>query len=271
MMMDFDALFRQYLLAHMGNVEEKSEEELDDLAGELYHAFVHTPLPELDGNSMEEYFTQMGTAALVEELFAYARSDMAAPEFLVAVLLERAETEALLTEALEDADVSPAEKAKAIPLLIVLESHLPMETYLGLVTMEDTDTQLANLCAVALVELGDPLAGVRAVDALPQMEGEEGRMRLADLASHFSAPGAFDAILPLFEGTPCAAYAQFLARLGDERAVDSIKQAMMHPQVGYLDYIAMRDAVESLGEEIDLDREFSGDTDFEYLKTRVEE
>ena len=59
-------------------------------------------------------------------------------------------------------------------------------------------------------------------------------------------------------------------RLGDARAVEPLKTAMQAPNLRYGDYLAMRDAAESLGAILDVEREFYGDQDYELMRTMGE-
>ena len=63
-----------------------------------------------------------------------------------------------------------------------------------------------------------------------------------------------------------ALYASFLAKLGDERAIEPLTKAAALSELNYLDYIEIRNAIEALGGEAPAEREFAGDPYYESLK-----
>ena len=62
-----------------------------------------------------------------------------------------------------------------------------------------------------------------------------------------------------------AMYASFLAKLNDPRAIEPLTQALSLSDVDYLDYIEIRNAIEMLGGEVTVEREFPGDPAYEAL------
>jgi len=66
-------------------------------------------------------------------------------------------------------------------------------------------------------------------------------------------------------------YASFLLRLGDERAIGPLSQLLNSQDLGYLQYMEICNAIESLGGEVSVQREFSGDADYEQLRQLPEE
>ena len=61
-------------------------------------------------------------------------------------------------------------------------------------------------------------------------------------------------------------YAGLLADMGDERAVEPLKEAAALSDLRYLDYLEIRDAIESLGGDPGQPREFNGDPDYETMR-----
>ena len=58
----------------------------------------------------------------------------------------------------------------------------------------------------------------------------------------------------------------FLGKLGDPRAVDALKSFLTMTDLGYLDYIELRNAVEELGGDPGEERTFYGDPDYEAMR-----
>ena len=57
-----------------------------------------------------------------------------------------------------------------------------------------------------------------------------------------------------------------LGKLGYADAMPYLEEALRENNIGYFDYTAIKNAVEELGGEVTIDRDFSGDSDFESLK-----
>ena len=64
-----------------------------------------------------------------------------------------------------------------------------------------------------------------------------------------------------------ALFASYLAKLGDERAIEILRPALQYVDLGYLDYIEIRNAIEALGGEVEEEREFFGDPDYESMRS----
>ncbi len=60
--------------------------------------------------------------------------------------------------------------------------------------------------------------------------------------------------------------ARLLGRYGDARAMEPLKALISMSDITYYEYMELRNAVEALGGEIEHEREFYGDPDYEYLR-----
>jgi hypothetical protein len=270
MAVDFDGLFRQYFARHGRVAEDATEEEMEEQAQALYHGFLHTPLPELDGQTMEEYFSGKNAYLLVEELLDCAREGVSPTDYLLDAILEAPHGEEALCEALGDTGLSPAEGVAVIGLLLDLESRAPLERYREILLDEDADAALSDAAAEAVIALGD-LETARLIQSrLPEILDPDNRRRLGDILSYLPVEGTYQVLLELFLHCPDAFYAQCLMRLGDGRAAEHLLSAMQAPDLRYGDYLAMRDAAESLGAILDVEREFYGDKDYELMRTMGE-
>ena len=139
MAVDFDGLFRQYFARHGKVSEDATEEEIEERAEELYHGFLHTPLPELDGRTMEEYFSEKNAYMLVEELLDCAREGIPPTDYLMDAILSSSQGEEALYEALADTGLSPGEGVAVIGLLMDLESRAPLTRYRKILLDEDAE------------------------------------------------------------------------------------------------------------------------------------
>ena len=60
--------------------------------------------------------------------------------------------------------------------------------------------------------------------------------------------------------------ARLLGRYGDARAIEPLKAQLAMSDISYFEYMELRNAVEALGGEIENEREFYGDPDYEYMR-----
>ena len=63
-----------------------------------------------------------------------------------------------------------------------------------------------------------------------------------------------------------AFYASLLEKLGDPRALEALEKMLKLTDLNYLDYIEIRNAVESLGGDPGEERTFYGDPDYEAMR-----
>jgi hypothetical protein len=69
----------------------------------------------------------------------------------------------------------------------------------------------------------------------------------------------------LYSETNKAFYASCLGKLGSEKALPYLEEALRYDGIKYFDYVSIKNAVEALGGEVMIDRDFSGDKDYESL------
>jgi len=74
----------------------------------------------------------------------------------------------------------------------------------------------------------------------------------------------------LIDENNIAFLANCLSRQSGDLALDFLTRALNKPDLSYYDYTAIKDAIEALGEEVNADRTFNGDRDYEVLKERGE-
>lgn len=270
---NFDEHFQQYTAqwvqahgAEYGNNYDRMEEKMP----EVYLQWLNAPADWLDGEAPGTYFAQFDDAAmLVDWLRAYAAQAAPIPDQLMERITDLGEPgeAALLALLMDDAALEEA-RLTAITLLSEMESQQPMAAYIAWIAgrREGGDTR-AEMAAEALTAMGrcvvphvlaaadgaSPLGLELFVDVLCNFPGDEGIYALA---------------LRMFqrETDKRALYASLLGKLGDARALDALREAMDDPEITYLDYIELRNAIEALGGDAPPERAFDGDPYYESLR-----
>ena len=154
----------------------------------------------------------------------------------------------------------------AVGLLRAMESTQPKMLYIGWQLNREADDELADNALDSLREMGRA-ALQPMLEALPRAN-EAGQLALLDVLCNY--PGderVFRTALRLFQSVPAgsALLAGYLAKLGDERDLQELIRAANAPDIGYIDYIELRAAIEALGGTAP-ERDFSDDPDYEALQ-----
>ena len=269
---NFDRAFERYMAEWMKENSEKYKDDMDvieDMMPDVYLEFLKKPADFLDGIAPQDYFEQFDNAdVLVNWLCDYIAQGVPVPDLLlerVTALGDPAEKSLL---ALVTRDDLPEEtQMTAISLLREMESKAPMQRYIDFIASLEEPSDKGDLCAEALMSMGESV--VEPILAALSGAGQTGRDIFADVLSNY--PGderIYELMIERFvtRDERRALFASYLAKLGDERAIPMLKEAAQNPDINYLDYVEVVNAIEALGGERPPEREFSGDPYYESLR-----
>ncbi|MBQ2833470.1 MAG: hypothetical protein IJE71_02585 [Clostridia bacterium] len=271
---DFDKKFEAYTRGWMARNAERYNNNMDVIEGmmpDVYMEFLRKPATWLGGKSPMAYFEQYTDAdALVKWMCEYYKQDVPVPDLLLERITELGEAaeKALLPLPFAPKKKVPHEAAlTAISLLREMESTAPMAQYIDYIAAMEEPDEKGDMCAESLLSMGEA-AAAPILDALTRAK-EAGRDVFADILSNY--PGderIFDLLMERFAQARDrrALFASYLAKLGDERALSALKEAAQDEGVNYLDYVEIVNAIEALGGECPVERDFSGDPYYESMK-----
>ena len=269
---NFDRAFERYMAEWMKENSEKYKDDMDvieDMMPDVYLEFLKKPADFLDGVAPQDYFEQFDNAdMLVNWLCDYIAQGVAVPDLLlerVTALGDPAERSLLALVARDD--LPEETQMTAISLLREMESKAPMQRYIDYIASLEEPSDKGDLCAEALMSMGESV--VEPILAALSGAGQTGRDIFADVLSNY--PGderIYELIIERFvtRDERRALFASYLAKLGDERAIPMLKEAAQSPDINYLDYVEVVNAIEALGGERPPEREFSGDPYYESLR-----
>ncbi|MCL1963905.1 MAG: hypothetical protein FWF69_02450 [Firmicutes bacterium] len=269
---NFDTRFEQYATEWMRKHAAEYKNSISRMEAkipEVYLQWLNTPMDWLEGQTPGMYFTQYHDAGmLMDWMLAYHAQKVPVPDQLWERIVELGPAaEKALTELLDDAKAPEEARLGAISMLTEMESRAPMEKYVAWIAARDERDDLADMAAEALTAMGR--AVVRPIlDAAPGAT-PAGRETFVDVLCNFPGdPAVYDLALDLFHANPQkrALCASLLGKLGDARAIPTLRSAMEDPSLSYLDYIELRNAVEALGGDAPVEREFAGDPYYESLR-----
>ena len=269
---NFDRAFERYMAEWIKKNSEKYKDDMDvieDMMPDVYLEFLKKPADFLDGVAPQDYFEQFDNAdMLVNWLCDYIAQGVPVPDLLlerVTALGNPAEKSLLALVARDD--LPEETQMTAISLLREMESKAPMQRYIDYIASLEEPSDKGDLCAEALMSMGESV--VEPILAALSGAGQTGRDNFADVLSNY--PGderIYELIIERFvtRDERRALFASYLAKLGDERAIPMLKEAAQSPDINYLDYVEVVNAIEALGGERPPEREFSGDPYYESLR-----
>ncbi len=269
-MIDFEAKFTEYLKAY----EKKhsvSDEQLEEIVPDLYLSWLDSPKEWLKGKSPVDYFAGFNAAALIELLGKYIISEVTLPGALLNRIADtKKETYPYLINLLTKYEGEKQNKIKHTIVRLIEEMDFahPYEYYIEAISQADEKNDFTESAAEELKNSGGKYQE-QIIAAYEQAKNNYISDCLLDILCDIGADKrvyqfALDKFL--FSESGRAFYASCLGKLGYADAVPYLEEALRENNIGYFDYTAIKDAVEELGGEVTIDRDFSGDSDYESLK-----
>ena len=266
-MIDFEAKFKEYLSKF---IQGRSEDDIEEIAPEQYLKWTNLPADWLSGQTPNEHFEQMDAAKLIEQLGRYILAGMAVPGVLLGSIVDKnMETYPLLISLMKNYEGERSDTLKIAVVRLIEEMELPRpyDYYIEVIAAAEDRSDFTEACV-------DELKGAGAVYlenvllAYEQAKNDYVADCFLDILADMPFDDrVFERVLERFlysEGKK-AFYASLLGKLGSERALPYLEEALRQENVNYYDYTAIKNAFEALGGEIEIERDFSGDTDYESL------
>lgn len=270
---DFDKYFFEYaakwIAAHPGLTEKQIDESYNVMMGD----WVRTRAEWLDGDTPEHYFDQYEDPdALIELISGYADRDINIPEPLYARIVSLGVVcEPALAAIVADDGRKEVLRAEALGMLNDMDSRAADDALIRMVVTCKEVNELADMAADILsrrpVQVADAL-----LNAYPDAPAIAQNIIL-DICAN--APGddrILNYLIHKLRNDPeqRAMNAALLEKLGDDRAIEPLTQMLSLLDLAYLDYLEIRNAVESLGGDPGEERTFYGDPDYEALRSLQE-
>ena len=267
---NFDEHFADYvsdwMKDHQGDYGTYDEMEAD--LPKVYMMFLNTRAPWLGSLTPGSYFTQFeDPKVLVDWLREYCENGTPVPD----LLLEQITTvgkpcEKRLVALLKEEDAPEEARMIAVELLREMESDQPKMLYIRWQLDREAKDDLKDNALESLTLMGEAVVQP-ILQELPKA-GAAGEEALLEVLSHF--PGneqIFKLAMRLFEERKekRALFAGYLAKLGDDRALPALIKAAEAPDLPYLTFIEIRNAIDELG-GVCPEREYEDDPEYEALR-----
>ena len=262
--MDAEKLFHEFLRKKITENGGLRRSDIEDAVGAYYTEWENTPCRETDGLTPREYFERITDARELVKMLADSLATGDAPPVLTERLMRAENATAALSELLLDDSADVKARVAAADLLNARES-VPAETYIECVFDPDTPETLRETLIGRLEECGEDISEplIRRID---ETDGDA-RAALAELLvfSGVRDERVYEFLVGLADDARLRAFAlDMLGRYGDERAIDRLTE--LARTCDYADYIDIRSAVEMLGGELEVKRDFTDDVTYKKIK-----
>ena len=267
---NFDEHFAEFtsewLKTHQGDY--RNFDEMEEDMPRIYMAFLNTRASWLGSVTPGSYFTQFeDPKVLVDWMNQYCTEGVPLPDPLLEQIITVGKPcEKRLVELLKDEEASEEARMTAVGLLRDMESTQPKMLYISWQLDREEEDELKDNALESLCAMGEMV-----VQPILQQIGhanESGKEALLEVLCRY--PGndqIFRITLEAFRTHPekRALFAGYLAKLGDDRAIPELTEAVKAPDLPYLTFIELRNAIEELG-GVCPEREYDEDPEYDALR-----
>jgi len=267
---NFDEKFADFTSDWMRTHQDRyaNVDEMEDDLPRIYVAFLNTRAPWLGNVTPGAYFTQFEDPKVrVDWLAEYCEKGVPVPDLLLEQITAVGKPcEKRLLRLLQDEEAPEEARMIAVELLREMESTLPKMQYINWQLDRNPVDELRDNALESLIAMGETV--VQPILQVLRQANSAGEEALLEVLSHFPGQEAiFQLAMKLFRERKerRALFAGYLAKLGDDRALEALMEAARDPQISYLTYIEIRNAIEALG-GVCPEREFEEDPEYEALR-----
>ncbi len=269
MLIDFEKKFGEYLHDYM-HKSSLSEDELEEKIPDLYLEWQDMPADWLSGQSPNTYFQAMDAAGLIATLGRYMLADISVPGALLNCIADKHEqTYPLLLSLMQNYEGEKCDDIKTAIVRLIEEMDMPRPFAYYIDTISSS-AEKNDFCEACVEELKN--AGGAYKDSLIAAYENAKSAYSADCFLDILADMPFDERVYeytleqfLYSETNKAFYASCLGKLGSDKALPYLEDAIRQDGIKYFDYVSIKNAMEALGEDVEIDRDFSGDKDYDSL------
>ncbi|MBO7187491.1 MAG: hypothetical protein J6V68_03745 [Clostridia bacterium] len=262
---DTDKLFQQFATEYVKkNAVNLTAEEIEENIELIFTAFANTTFSELDGLSPVKYYDSFSADELALALIEHLNSGIAPSAYLCESLAEKEGGEEIIAGLLNENDEEKI--SYAINLLNDKGSKNYLDKYLDFI-LNSTYSSVVELSTEALISNAE-MVKERVLNAYGIAKLDR-KINLVEILSYVKDDErAFKILIDEFNANPdkMMIYASYLSRYGDERAIEVLTLAISSDKIDYADYQELKCAIESLGGEVDIKKDFSKDKAFLSVK-----
>jgi len=274
-MVDYEKEFQKYINVWMKKegISPNMYQVVDDHLDVIYEEWLHTPCEAFGGKMPHHFFDEIDTAESCFKLInKYIVSDLSVPGPLLSRMVAlKDEGYPLARQAIIDADVEQSVKlvTLSVELISEMDKKHPLDIYLDKIKQSaytnDAIEAMVNVLKLNAAQMKDQL-----IVAYIETPHEFAKDTMLDILSELMFDeDAYKYILEnfIFETSKCGMYAHMLSKVGIANCVDAMQLKLADPDLNYLNFCRVKEALEELGGETSIERDFTGDPDYEYMQT----
>jgi len=275
MVIDFENEFQSFIAVWMKreNIDTDDFNHVDARLDEVYDAFLNEP-SEVFGNKKPRHFFDdvENAASLVRILKKYINERIAIPGPLLNRLVEmKDDVYPIIAKELCETAGEDGECVAINIWLIELISEMgfphPIDAYITAISSADTEqdafeamidvlknnvSEIKDKIKKAYLETQYEYAKDSFVDILSELPGDEDAYKFA--LECF-----------IYDVSKCGMYAHMLSKIGNPACIPFLEDRLKEPALNYFNFCRVKEAIEELGGETAVERDFSGDSDYEYM------
>jgi len=263
-LIDFDKEYMKFAAVRLQGKTEFKDDELEQLLNDAMREWLSTPLDALGGKTPDGYFDGMSAEDMTELLARYCAAGMAVPEPLYRKMAGDALCVGALAQLMRSENANDATRATAMRLICDIDAP---ETDIICVEALGYDGEAVEIAADRLKS-----AGYHVVDMLSEVYeiayGDKKALIMDILSCYPGVDSTADRLIErLYNDRDRRAYYAILAgKLGDERLLEPLMRLSQLTDMEYYDYKEIVNAIDALGGDPGVIREFYGDPDYEALR-----
>lgn len=266
---DFDEKFFDYARTWMALHPGLREDQIEGKYNEMMLSWLNAPAQWLGGEKPGEYFNRYDDPKdLIKLLEEYHKRNIGVPEPLYSrIVAVGADCAERLARIAADTDRPEALRATAMALIGDIGAGAPVDFYVKMISESRESNELSELAADALK--AQDASVVDLLMARYEKATPYGRKLILDVCAHYPADDrVIERLSECLLNSPGERdfYAALMEHLGDARALQALQRALRLTELDYLEYLAIRNAVEALGGDPGEDRDFNGDPGYEALR-----
>lgn len=267
MPIDFEKRFIKYIYDYKTE-NETDDAEFEELIPELYDEWLDTPASWLGGSTPGSYFNSFGAAESVKALGEYFFSDIKIPGMLLNRITDlREEAYPLLLSLLIKYEGEKACELKTLIVELIEEMELnhPYDYYIDVIARSSEPDDFPEACVKELKNTGEKYKE-KIIEMYESAQSNYSADCFLDILADLPYDErSYDFALEklVYDTDKKAFYASCLGKLGNEKALPYLEEAIKANNIKYFEFEAIRNAIEELGGEVTAEREFEDDEDYE--------
>ena len=280
-MIDFEKEFQSFISVWMKRegLSQSDYDMLDNRLAEIYDEWLKMP-SELFGNKTPgTFFDDIDNPfSLVRMLKKYVTENVTVPGPLLNRLLDLKEgvyplIEAELSETAGKSGMQDVLNSYYIELIREMRKPHPIDAYIS--ALIRADERLESLEAMIDVLKNDAANVKEKVKAAYLSTAYEyAKDSFVDILSEL--PGDDDAYkfaleCFIYDISKCGMYAHMLSKIGNPACLAYLEDRLNDPTLNYFNFCRVKEALEELGGETSVERDFVGDEDYEFIAELNEE